>query len=144
MGMHLVPLDAVDNVWPKVAPWIDTAIFKAKSDRTVMATYAQCRNGSLFTAVNTPNDIPLSIDFIRGVMLLAFYEHGGDRVGQFVFVAGDGDTEEWFEEGLSWDWFRLMGVTKFVCEGRPGWVEGRLKRMIPDLRVIRTVFEWRL
>lgn len=141
--MHLVPLDAVDNVWPRVVDWIDTAIFKAKSNRSVMDTYAMVRNGSLFMAVNTPaKDGGLEISDIRGVMLMSFYDLDGQRTCQYVFVAGEGDTDEWFGEALRWEWFTTMGVQQFVCEGRPGWTE-RLKDLIPDLRTVRVVFSWR-
>ncbi len=108
-----------------------------------MDTYTQCRNGSLFMAVNTVNkEGPLAIDDIRGVLLMAFYDLDAIRTCQYVFVAGEGDTEEWFGEALRWDWFSKMGVQQFVCEGRYGWVE-RLKDTIPHLRVIRAVFQWK-
>jgi len=141
--MHLVPLEAVDNVWPKVHDWIDNAIFKAKSNRSVIETYQQCRSGSLFMAVNTPaKEGPLSVDDIRGVLLMAIYDLEGQRTCQYVYVAGEGDTEEWFGEALKWDWFTTMGVVQFINEGRTGWVK-RLETLIPDLQVIRVVFSWR-
>lgn len=139
--MHLIPLDKVDNVWPRVVGWIDKAIRKAKSNRTVMDTYAAVRNGSMFMAVNTTSDEPASLDDVRGVMLMSFYEVEGRRTCQYVFVAGEGDTEEWFGEALVWPWFTTMGVQQFVCEGRYGWVK-RLEQTIPNLKMIRAVFSW--
>jgi hypothetical protein len=135
----LVPLHGVDSVWPVVAPWVQDAILKARSNRTMLQTYAQVRNGSLWMAVATTGD---ELADIVGVAILEL-TGGAEPVCQHVVVAGKGNTDEWFELLIRWPWLKEMGIKKVVSEGRKGWIE-RLKPMIPSIRVVRVVFTWRM
>lgn len=121
-------------------PWVERACRKARSNRSAVQIYAQCRNGSLWLAIACTG--PELADIV-GVSVMDISDHEGERMLQHVIVAGKGDTDTWFYDLVHWDWLRQMGITRVVSEGRAGWPR-RLKEVIPDLKVVRTVFEWRV
>lgn len=135
--IRLVPLDQIDNIWPVVRPWVEQACRRARSNRSAVQIYAQCRNGSLWLAVAVTGP---ELGDIVGVSVMDITE-GDERLCQHVIVAGNGDTETWFEELIRWEWLTEMGVKRVVSEGRPGWPE-RLKKLVPSIKVVRQVFEW--
>jgi hypothetical protein len=137
--MKLVPLDQVDNVWPTVMPWVEQACLKARSNRFGPQIYAQCRNGALWLAVAITGP---TLDDIVGVAILDISEARGERLLQHVIVAGIGDPEEWITELIEWNWVSEMGVVRVVTEGRSGWPR-RVKHIVPSIKVVRSVFEWK-
>lgn len=137
--IRLVPLAEVDHAWPVVRPWVEQACRKARSNRSAVQLYAQCRNGSLWLAVAI---VGPELSDVVGVSIMDISEVDGERLCQHVIVAGKGDTEAWFDELIRWDWLTEMGVKRVVSEGRAGWPE-RLKKLVPSIRVVRQVFEWR-
>jgi hypothetical protein len=128
----------VDMVWPTVMPWVEQACLKARSNRSPVTLYAQCRNGSLWLAVAATGD---SLEQVVGVIITDFLEIGGQRVAQHVIVAGQGDTDGWLDEMVHWPWLAQMGAKRVISEGRPGWLK-RLQPYAPDIRAVRTVVEW--
>lgn len=137
--IRLVPLAEVDHAWPVVRPWVEQACRKARSNRSAVQLYAQCRNGSLWLAVAI---VGPALEDIVGVSIMDISESERGRLLQHVIVAGKGDTEAWFEELITWPWIGEMGVKIVNSEGRFGWPE-RLKKLVPSIRVVRQVFEWR-
>lgn len=137
--IQLVALDQIDHCWPVVMPWVEQACRKARSNRSAVQIYAQCRNGALWLAVACTG--PELTDIV-GVSIMDISDFEGERMLQHVIVAGKGDTDTWFAELIGWDWLTEIGVNRVVCEGRAGWPE-RLKPLIPSIKVVRQVFEWR-
>lgn len=133
--ISLVPLHAVDRVFPAVFAWVEKACRKARSNRTAPEIYAMCRNGSMWLALATDEDR------VIGCIVMSIYEVQGERTLQYVIIGGEGDVDEWFDELLYWDWITSMGIKRIVSEGRPSWPR-RLKHIVPDLKVIRVQFEW--
>lgn len=136
--IRLVQLDQVDNVWPTVGPWVETACRKARSNRSMPQIYAQCRNGSLWLAVAITGP---ELSDIVGVSVMDISESETGRICQHVIVAGKGDTETWFADLIGWDWLTEMGIKRVVSEGRAGWPD-RLKKLVPSIKIVRQVFEW--
>lgn len=140
MNIILVSLDQVDNVWPRVSGWVAKAIDKSLSNRTVIQTYAQCRNGSYWMAVITTGP---EVADICGVAIMDLTEIDGETNCQFVVVGGEGDTDAWFELLIHWPWLKEMGVKVCLSEGRKGWYD-RLKPLVPSIKLVRVVFQWRI
>jgi hypothetical protein len=137
--ISLVSLEQIDHCWPVVMPWVEQACRKARSNRSAVQIYAQCRNGSLWLAVACTG--PELADIV-GVIVMDITDHEGERILQHVVVAGKGDTDTWLDEMVNWDWQDQMGVNRVISEGRPGWLD-RMKSIVPSIRVVRQVYEWR-
>ena len=137
-----VNLTQIDLIWPNVAPWVEQATLKGRSNRTMPALYAQVRNGSLWMAIAAHGP---ELDQACGVALVDISDVEGERILQHVVVAGKPDEahEWWIAELLDWPFMRTMGITKVVSEGRAGWTD-MVKRIKPQMRVVRVVMEWQL
>lgn len=131
--IRLIQPAEVDYVWPMVAASFENACRKARSTMSAAELYRACRSGGWFLVVVTGGES------VRGAAVLDIQERD-KRTLKVIALAGE-DSDDWLPSLLAWDWLDTMRIERVVAEGRAG-LPRLLKKHIPELRVIRAVFEW--
>lgn len=129
-----VPLNYVDAVWPRVAPWLDRSANKA-GDMALEEYLVGILDGHfiLFTGE------------LNGKMCMASVisveEHAAGRVANVLAWGGESPLRAW--ASLTFDAFvpyaQELGATRIFAIGHHG-----LKKIVPAMRPVKTVYERRI
>jgi hypothetical protein len=130
VSIHLVPLAEIDRVWPILAGGMKEAVRRGGDDLTVPYLFQQCRSGAalLFVAV--------ADEEVKAGLVCRPEQWGSKRVLRILALCG-WDVSDWLPTLRSYrTWPNALDVEAVVFEGRAGW-----KRVIPEARVLRSVYE---
>jgi hypothetical protein len=128
--VHLVPVPAVDEVFPKIVSGIERACSKGGGDLTAAYLWQECRASRAFLLIAVDGEI-------LGACIWRFETWAGKSVMKCLAAWGT-RMAEW-EPAMrekSETLARLGGAVKILADGRTGWA-----RRYPKARVVRVLYE---
>ena len=128
--------ESIENNWKAIEPFIQRVVDEGFGEVSVFNIFSRLMNGKeLLLCALTEDDV------LQSICILAVVEfETGKRALEMPYIAGS-DLYSWVKDGFETikEIARLMNCTHIRGAGRKGW-----NKVLPELKVIRTVYEYTL
>jgi hypothetical protein len=131
--IELVPVHAVDHVWPLIADGMQEACRRSGDDLTPWFLLQACRRSDALLFVASAGDA------VKAGLVCRPEQWGGKQVLRVLALTG-WEMDAWLPALKSHrQWPAALDIKSVVFEGREGW-----KRLLPEARVVRSIYEVRI
>lgn len=129
--IRLCPVTDIDRVWPLLLDGMVEACRRFGDDISAWHLLQWCRRSdALLFCWFADEDIKAGI-------VVRPEQWGKEQVLRVLALTGH-DMDEWAPHlGTCKEWQKFVGDMPIIFEGRPGW-----QRVLPGVRVLRTVYRW--